>query len=68
MLVIKRIMRERNVSQAWLAREAGINQTSVNRIVNGREAAFSKRGQKIADALGWAGDPADLFKEVEGDE
>ena len=53
------------MSQAELARRAGINQTSLSRIENGQEPAFSKRGKKIADALGWPGDPDELFEPIE---
>lgn len=53
------------ISQAELARRAGINQTSLSRIENGQEPAFPKRGKKIADALGWSGDPDELFEFIE---
>ena len=36
-----------------------------SRIINGYEPAYPKRGQRIADALGWEGDPAELFEEIE---
>lgn len=53
------------MSQAALARKAGINQTSLSRIEHGKEPAYPIRGEKIAAALGWSGDTADLFKEVQ---
>lgn len=65
-----RISRElwlRRMSQAECARRAGVQPSSMSRIVRGLEPAYPKRGQRIADALGWEGDPAELFEEVEDD-
>lgn len=62
---IKQIMYEKHLSQAQLARMANVNQTSLSRILNGKEPAFPKRGKRIADAIGWEGDPAELFEETE---
>ncbi|MCI1497812.1 MAG: XRE family transcriptional regulator [Coriobacteriaceae bacterium] len=55
----------RGVSQKELAERAGVNEASLSRICNGKEPAYPKRGKRIADALGWAGDPAELFEEVD---
>ena len=63
--VIKKLLEERGMSQSELARQAEVNQTSLSRIINGLEPAYPKRGKRIADALGWEGDPEELFKEVE---
>lgn len=65
---MKRVAIERkklNWSQAELARRAGINASSMSRIESGFEPAFPKRGKRIADALGWQGDPSELFKDIE---
>lgn len=56
------------ISQSECARRAGVNQTSISRIVNGKEPAFPNRGKRIADAIGWEGDPAELFMEVDEDD
>lgn len=56
------------ISQAECARRACVNQTSISRIVNGKEPAFPHRGKRIADAIGWEGDPAELFEEVDEDD
>ncbi len=64
MLILAEVRKRKGVSQAKLARLAGVNQTSLSRIENGKEPAYSKRGKRIADALGWEGDPAELFEEV----
>lgn len=66
---MKRVVSERQKrgwSQAELARRANINASSMSRIENGYEDAYPKRGKRIADALGWVGDPAELFEEIEG--
>lgn len=64
MLVFTEVRKSKGISQAKLARLAGVNQTSISRIERGKEPAYSKRGKRIADALGWEGDPAELSEEV----
>lgn len=65
MLEIKKFLQEKGTSQAQAARDAGINASSLNRIVNGKEPAFPKRAAKIAEAIGWDKPISELFKEVE---
>lgn len=63
-----RIVSERKrcgMSQAELARRAGINQASMSRIEAGKEPAYRDRGRRIARAIGWDGDPEALFTEAE---
>lgn len=67
MLRLKLELERRNLSQAKLARLADVNQVSMSRIVNGLEPAFPHRGKRIADAIGWEGDPGELFEEVPDD-
>lgn len=67
MLMLKRELNRLHISQSECARRAGINQTSISRIVNGKEPAFPNRGKRIAEAIGWTGEPAKLFEEVEDD-
>lgn len=67
---MKRVVLERKKkgwSQARLAREAEVNQSCMSRIESGREKAYPIRGKRIAEAVGWEGDPAELFEEVEND-
>lgn len=64
MLILAEVRKRKGVSQAKLARLAGVNQTSLSRIENGKEPAYPRRGRRIADALGWEGDPSELFEEV----
>ena len=65
MLVIEKYLKERGVSQAKAARLSDVNETSMSRIVRGVEPPYPHRGQRIADALGWQGDPAELFAEID---
>ena len=65
---MKRVTVERRKlgwSQAELARHAEVNATSMSRIESGKEPAWPKRGKRIADALGWQGDPDELFEDIE---
>ena len=52
------------MSQAELARRAGVNQTSMSRIERGLEPAYPRRGARIAEALEWKGAVTALFEEV----
>lgn len=66
-----RIVLERQrkgISQSKLSRLADVNAASMNRIENGKEPPYPRRGQRIADALGWTGDYQELFEEVTDDE
>lgn len=54
----------RGLSQRELAERAGVCESSLSRICNGKEPAYPGRGKRIADALGWSDDPAELFEEV----
>lgn len=53
------------MSQAALARATGANPSSISRIESGKEPPYPLRARRIADALGWEGDPMALFEEVE---
>lgn len=68
MLRIKCELRERGLSQAQAARAAGVGEANFSRIVRGIEPPYPKRGQRIADALGWEGDWQQLFEKVAEDE
>lgn len=51
-------------SQQRLARETCMASTSVNQIESGRLVAYPGQLTKLAAALKWTGDPADLLEEV----
>lgn len=65
MLRIKQVLRERGISQAKVARMSDVGEANISRIVRGIEPPYPKRGQRIANALGWDGDWQKLFEEVE---
>lgn len=48
-------------SQSKFAAAAGLNASTVSAIVNGRLDPYPSQRQKIVDALGWQGDPDELF-------
>lgn len=65
MLQLKYELDRRQMKQVSLARATGIHEASISRIVNGKEEAYSGRAKRIAEALGWDRDPAELFKDLE---
>ena len=64
-LRIRDWLREADMTQTEGAVKCGLKQQAFNRIVNGIEPPYPKRGQRIAEALGWKGDWQDLFAETE---
>ena len=58
------LLRQRGVSQTELAEGGGLSRVKLNRILRGREKPWPKYQGAIADALGWEGDPSELFEEV----
>lgn len=64
MVRLKLELLRRGMSQRELAERAHVNEASVSRICHGREAAYPERGRRIARALGWTGDPTELFEEL----
>ena len=63
-LRIKQVLTNSCLSQADLARKANLTPQAISRIVRGEERPYTKRGQRIADALGWKGDWEELFEPV----
>jgi transcriptional regulator with XRE-family HTH domain len=62
-------LRSRAWSKSELARRAGVNQTTVIDVVNGRRvpAPGSEVLEKLARALEWPGDPSELLEDVTAD-
>lgn len=59
-------MKERGITQAALASRAGMNRVTVNKILRGRERAWPKWRDAMAEVLDWPVDrAAELFEEVE---
>ena len=65
MLRIKYELDKQGLRQVDLAERVGLKPQAVSRIVNGLEPPWPKRGKRIAEALGWEGDPAELFEPIE---
>ena len=54
-----------HITQKRGAEMCGLTPQAFGRIVNGQEPPYSKRGPRIADALGWQGDWRELFEPIE---
>ena len=67
-LRIRQFIGEKCLTQAEAAKRCGLKGSTFNRIVNGNEPPYSKRGPRIAEALGYAGNWRELFEEVEIDD
>lgn len=65
MLRVKYELDRLGMTQAAFAEKAHVSEASLSRIVNGKEPAYPKRGQRIADALGWRGSVEELFEPLE---
>lgn len=66
-LLVKQEIRKRG-SFSKFARESGLHVSSVSQIVNGRLRPYPGQVRKIVSTLGWEGDPAPLFREVDDSE
>lgn len=67
-LRLRQYLGERCLTQAEAAARCGLKPQAFSRIVNGTEPPYSKRGERIARALGWEGDWEELFEVVTVDE
>ena len=55
----------RGWSKSRMARELGLNQTTIIEATTGRRRLGPEQLVTAAAGLGWAGDPAELMEEVE---
>jgi len=60
--------KKRGWSKAEVSRRSGINQVTVIEILNGTRKASPGYAPRLADAFGFAGDPASLLEEVPSDD
>lgn len=67
MLVLTKERQSMGLSMSALARKAGMHPSSVSQIENGRLVAYPGQVAKLSKAVGWKGDPAELFEEVNVD-
>ena len=63
-LLVKREIQRRGSLSAF-ARKAGMHVSSVSQIANGHLSPYPGQVRKIVETLGWKGDPASLFREVD---
>lgn len=57
--------REQGITQTEIGEKCGVTSSLINRVIRGKEEAYPKLQKSIAAALGWDGDPAELFQEIE---
>lgn len=67
MLLIEKLRREWGGSKARLARESGLNVTTVSLVTNGRLVPGIGQLETLASVLGHAGDVCELLEEVSDD-
>ena len=58
------LRKEKGLSQRALSRESGVGASTISRAEK-QALMYRSQAQNIADALGWEGDPMELFEEVE---
>ena len=58
------LRKEKGLSQRELSRESGVDASTISRAEK-QALMYRSQAQNIADALGWEGDPMELFEEVE---
>lgn len=58
------LRKEKGLSQRALSRESGVDASTISRAEK-QALMYRSQAQNIADALGWEGDPMELFEEVE---
>ena len=53
------------LSQTAFAEKAGLNKSTVSQIESGRLVPYPSQVEKLVAAIGWKGEPSELFEEVE---
>lgn len=64
MLLIKKVLHDKNLKQVNLSELTGINEATISLLVNGRLRPYPVQAKKIALALAYEGNPEELFSEV----
>ena len=65
MKVLTRERKARGWSRAELGRQSRLHPSRVGQAENGRALLYDVELARLAEALNWPGDPADLVREVE---
>lgn len=58
------LRKEKGLSQRALSRKSGVDASTISRAEK-QALMYRSQAKNIADALGWEGDPMELFEEVE---
>ena len=61
---VTKLRKERGLSRSRLSVISGVNATSIFEFESGRRRPYPKAARELASALGWTGDPKELFEEV----
>jgi transcriptional regulator with XRE-family HTH domain len=65
MKVLRAEREAKGISQSELGRRSGINQVTISAAENARFVPYSSQLERLAGALGWQGEPADLLNEAQ---
>lgn len=65
MKLMTELRKEQGLSMSALAREAEMHVSSISQIEGGRLMPYPGQVAKIAAALNWEGNPAELFQDCE---
>lgn len=65
MKILTREREARGWSKSELGRQARLHPARVGQGENGRAVLYDVELQRLADALGWMGDPAQLLQDVD---
>lgn len=68
MIALERERRDHGWSQRELMRRTGVDSAYISRAERMGMRLYPGHASRIAEALGWQGDPADLCKEVADDD
>ena len=60
----KAMMLSQGLTTRQLAGKAGLSRANLNMLLNGRGGPRKGTASLVAEALGWDGEPMDLFEEI----
>lgn len=64
---LRREREARNLTISELSRLAWVNAAELSKMERGRVIPYEKQARRIATAIGWEGDLAELFSSADGD-
>jgi len=66
-LRIRQVLRERGIRQDWLARQVGVSEAHVSRMLLGERRWLEDNRRKAGRALNWYGSLGELFAVLDGE-